>query len=122
MFQIYRRRYCVNPRDVTPVLMLAMLRERSYACLVYAIFECMAELQGCTRLGNKNPDYGLQFPLLHRLFPSQARSLCIVRDGRDVALSILKIRWGLSSSYIAAQVWSDAMLAWAEIGRASCGE
>ncbi|HEY9549955.1 MAG TPA: sulfotransferase [Kiloniellaceae bacterium] len=117
MLHIVRRKYRRNPFDVTPALILARLRERSYAGVVYAIFECMAELQGCTRLGNKNPDYGLQFPLLHRLFPSQARYLCIVRDGRDVALSILKIRWGLSSSYIAAKVWSDAMMALAAMQR-----
>lgn len=111
MLHIVRRKYRRNPFDVTPELILEKMRERSYAGAVYAIFECMAELQGCKRVGNKNPDYGRQFPVLHRLFPTQAKYLCIVRDGRDVALSILKIRWGLSSSYIAAKVWSESLSA-----------
>lgn len=110
MLHIARHKYQHNPRfDVTPELIIERLRERSYAGIVYSIFECMAELQGCPRVGNKNPDYGRQFPLLHRLFPTQAKYLCIVRDGRDVALSILKMRWGLSSSYIAAKVWSESL-------------
>lgn len=111
MLHIVRRRYRHNPFDVTPELILNKLRQRSYAGVVYAIFECMAELQGCKRVGNKNPDYGRQFPVLHRLFPTQAKYLCIVRDGRDVALSILKMRWGLSSSYIAAKAWSESLIA-----------
>ena len=117
MLHIVRHKYRRNPFDVTPALIRERLRERSYAGVVYAIFECMAELQGCPRVGNKNPDYGHQFPLLHRLFPTQAKYLCIVRDGRDVALSILKTRWGLSSSYIAAKVWADSLNALAAMQR-----
>lgn len=111
MLHIARHKYRRNPFDVTPSMILARLRERSYAGVVYAVFECMAELQGCERVGNKNPDYGYQFPLLQQLFPSQAKYLCIVRDGRDVALSILKTRWGLRSSYTAAKVWSNSLMA-----------
>jgi hypothetical protein len=117
MLHIVRHKYRKNPFDVTPALILDRLRERSYAGVVYAVFECMAELQGRSRIGNKNPDYGRQLPLLHRLFPTQARYLCIVRDGRDVALSILKTRWGLSSSYIAAKVWSDSLAVLTETQR-----
>jgi hypothetical protein len=111
MLHIVRHKYRRNPFDVTPELILGKLREKSYAGIVYAIFECMAELQGCPRVGNKNPGYGRQFPLLHRLFPTQAKYLCIVRDGRDVALSILRVRWGPSSSYVAAKVWSESLMA-----------
>jgi hypothetical protein len=117
MLQIVRRNYRRNPFDVTPKLILSKLRQRSYAGVVYAIFECMADLQGCRRVGNKNPDYGRQFELLHRLFPTQAKYLCIVRDGRDVALSIMKMHWGLSSSYIAAKVWSQSLASLAAMQR-----
>lgn len=109
MLEIARHKYRRNPFDVSPQLILSRLRERSFAGVVYAVFECMAELQGCTRVGNKNPDYGRQFPLLNQLFPTQARYLAIVRDGRDVALSIVKTRWGLSSSYAAAKAWRSAL-------------
>ena len=109
MLEIARHKYRRNPFDVSPELILSRLRERSYAGVVYAVFECMAALQGCTRVGNKNPDYGRQFPLLHQLFPTHAKYLAIVRDGRDVALSIMKTRWGLSSSYAAAKAWRQAL-------------
>ena len=116
MLHIARCRYHERARfNVTPDLILQKLRERSYAGVVYAVFECMADLQGCPRVGNKNPDYGRQFPLLNGLFPTQAKYLSIVRDGRDVALSILKVRWGPSSGYIAAKVWSDSLMVLAGI-------
>lgn len=112
MLDIARRRYRHNPRyDVSPELILAKLRERSYAGVIYSIFENMAELQGCARIGNKNPAYAQEFPLLNRLFPTQAKYLAIVRDGRDVALSIVQRRWGLSSCYAAAKFWLQSMTA-----------
>ena len=118
MLHIIRCRYGDHARfDVTPRLIRDRLTERSYAGVVYSVFQCMAELQSCPRVGNKNPDYGRQFPLLQRLFPTQAKYLCIVRDGRDVALSIMKVRWGLRSSYIAAKAWSQSLVALAEMQR-----
>ncbi len=117
MLYIARHKYRRNPFDVTPELIMARLRERSYAGVVYAVFECMAELQGCLRVGNKNPGYAKHFPVLHRLFPTQAKYLSIVRDGRDVALSIMKTRWGPNSSYIAAKRWTAALAALSEMKR-----
>lgn len=109
MLEIARHKYRRNPFDVSPQRILDRLREPSYAGVVYAVFECMADLQGCTRVGNKNPDYARQFPLLNQLFPTQAKYLGIVRDGRDVALSIVRRRWGLSSCYAAAKAWTRAL-------------
>lgn len=109
MLEIARHKYRRNPFDVTPELIFGRLRERSFAGVVYAVFECMAELQGCARVGNKNPDYGRQFPLLNQLFPTHAKYLAIVRDGRDVALSIVRTRWALSSCYTAAKAWRRAI-------------
>ncbi|WP_193369776.1 sulfotransferase family protein [Pelagibius marinus] len=109
MLEIARHKYRRNPFDVTPELILSRMQERSYAGVVYSVFQCMAELQGCSRVGNKNPDYGRHFPLLHQLFPMQAKYLSIVRDGRDVALSIVKTRWGPSSCYAAAKAWMRAL-------------
>jgi hypothetical protein len=115
MLHIVRHKYRRNPFDVTPRMILEKLRERSYAGVVYAIFECMAEMQGCKRVGNKNPAYVSQFPLLDHLFPTQAKYLGIVRDGRDVALSIVKTRWGLSSAYSAAKFWAQSLQALADM-------
>jgi Sulfotransferase family len=111
MLCITRYRYGTKSFDVTPSLIRQRLRERSYAGVVYSVFECMAELQGRPRIGNKNPDYWRQHDLLDRLFPVQAKYLGIVRDGRDVALSILKMPWGVSSAYSAAKVWVQSLIA-----------
>ena len=102
MLQIERRKTRPPRRDVTPQMILEHAPERSYAGAVYAIFDCMAELQSKGRVGNKNPDYWRYFPLLDGLFPEQAKHVCIVRDGRDVALSNNRLSWGLSSVYASA--------------------
>lgn len=118
MLHICRHKYQHNPRfDVSPKLIREHLLERSYAGVVYSVFECMAELQNCPRVGNKNPGFWQHYDLLHKLFPTQAKYLCIVRDGRDVSLSIVKTRWGVSSSYIAAKVWAQSLMALEEMQR-----
>jgi hypothetical protein len=53
------------------------------------IFHAYAGAQGKASAGEKAPDYVRALPLLHRLFPS-ARFVHVVRDGRDVALSMLE--------------------------------
>jgi hypothetical protein len=54
--------------------------------LLYGQF---ARKHGKERGGEKTPAYVRHLPLLHRLFP-WARSVHIIRDGRDVALSIVE--------------------------------
>ena len=109
MLYIARHKYRRNPFDVTPELILQNLPERSYAGVVYSVLQCVADLQNRKNLGNKNPGYWQQLGLLGQLFPSQARFLCIVRDGRDVALSNLKTSWGQSSAYSCARQWVRVM-------------
>jgi hypothetical protein len=96
---------------VTPELIRERLREKSYAGVVFSVFECAAELQNRPRLGNKNPGFLRQLDLLIRLFPTQAKYLCIVRDGRDVALSNMKFDWGQSSAFACAKEWNSSMAA-----------
>jgi len=57
---------------------------REFVSLLYTQF---ARQHGKERGGEKTPDYVRHLPFLHRLFP-WARSVHIIRDGRDVALSI----------------------------------
>ena len=59
---------------------------RDYVSLLYTAF---AKRAGKPLGGEKTPDYVRHLPLLHGLFP-WARSVHIVRDGRDVALSVLQ--------------------------------
>jgi hypothetical protein len=56
-----------------------------------AVFRAYAAALGKPRWGDKTPDYVDDLPLLARLFPT-ARFVHLIRDGRDVALSVLDLR------------------------------
>ena len=61
----------------------------TYRGFVGRLYLEFARLSGKSLGGEKTPDYVLHLPLLHRLFP-WVRSVHIIRDGRDVALSALE--------------------------------
>ena len=61
----------------------------TYSEFVSALYRELANSKGKPLAGEKTPDYVKQLPLLHRLFP-QAKIIHIIRDGRDVALSLLE--------------------------------
>lgn len=55
---------------------------------------------------NKNPDYVEYLPELHNLFPTM-RFLHCVRDGRDVACSVVTRPWGPTDFASAATWWKQ---------------
>ncbi|MGF1630377.1 MAG: sulfotransferase [Kiloniellaceae bacterium] len=112
MLEIMRKKYRdANCLDVSPTEILARLPEPSFAGVVYSVFQCIADLQGKSRVGNKNPGYWTHLALLNNLFPAQARYIAILRDGRDVFLSLQGIPWGRHSAYAAARRWHQALTA-----------
>jgi len=60
----------------------------TYSEFVTALYSAFAARHGKPLGGEKTPDFVRRLPLLHALFP-QARSVHIIRDGRDVALSAM---------------------------------
>ncbi|MDZ7829171.1 MAG: sulfotransferase [Halofilum sp. (in: g-proteobacteria)] len=66
---------------------------RSYPALVNAIFSAYARLQGKERWGDKTPGYVADLDVLNELWPD-CRVVHLVRDGRDVALSLAGVSWG----------------------------
>jgi hypothetical protein len=66
----------------------------SYTSFVTKIFDLYARLVEKPLAGDKTPGYVRKLPTLHQLWP-EARFLHLIRDGRDVALSILD--WGASN-------------------------
>jgi hypothetical protein len=59
-----------------------------YGTLVSRIFELYGERQGKSLVGDKTPDYVRSIETLHSLWPC-ARFVHVIRDGRDVALSMM---------------------------------
>ena len=61
----------------------------TYSQFVARLYDAVASQQGTPFAGEKTPDYVRFLTLLDRLFP-WARFVHLVRDGRDVALSLLE--------------------------------
>ena len=61
----------------------------TYSAFVSALYAELAGSRGKPLAGEKTPDYVRHLPLLHTLFP-HAKIIHIIRDGRDVALSVLE--------------------------------
>lgn len=64
-----------------------------YGDLVHAIFAEWAARRGKPRWGDKTPAYVTELDVLWNLFPG-CRIVHLVRDGRDVAVSLRQITWG----------------------------
>lgn len=59
----------------------------SYPAYLSKVFDEFAAAQGKSLAGDKSPGYVLEIPLLHGWWP-QARFVHLLRDGRDVLLSV----------------------------------
>ena len=77
----------------------------TYADIVNGIILKRKVLQGNHKWGDKTPHYLGDLSILMDLFP-EAKYIYIVRDGRDVALSLLEKPWGPNNIYKCAEYWS----------------
>lgn len=77
---------------------------RSYADLLRAVFGEYARGRGKPRWGIKTPGYVEHLDALWKLFPG-CLIVHIVRDGRDVALSLKRVSWGSSHIPRVAEDW-----------------
>jgi len=76
--------------------------ENTIAC----IFRTYARLCGKDLWGDKTPAYISHLDVLNRMFPS-CSFIHVIRDGRDVALSLLDQFWGPSDFVNAIRYWND---------------
>lgn len=76
----------------------------SFAEAVRATYALYARHQGKARYGDKTPTYVLHLGLIAELLP-EAVFVHVVRDGRDVALSLLEADWGPRTLEDAALHW-----------------
>ena len=94
-----------DPPD--PDRFLEAMPTRTPAGFLEALYRMYAHQYGAARWGDKTPIYASYVDLIHQIFP-QAQFVHIIRDGRDVALSMLD-KWGRKEFhvdiYFAARTW-----------------
>jgi Sulfotransferase family len=83
---------------------------RSFAGLVRELYSTWAASEGKPRWGDKTPLYVLHLDTILELFPD-AQVICLIRDGRDAALSLMSQTWGPANAYGAAHLWRRALIA-----------
>jgi hypothetical protein len=82
----------------------------AYRLIMAAPFEAYARKHGKLRWGDKTPHYVHHVDHLMRLWP-EARVVVLVRDGRDVALSLKRMPFGPNNAWAAAQWWARGIRA-----------
>src|SRR5687767_2872197 len=75
---------------------------------VSAPFVAYAEREGKARWGDKTPAYIGHVDPLAAIWPD-ARFVVLVRDGRDVALSVMDVPFGPNNAWAAARSWATAI-------------
>ena len=84
---------------------VANASERSVPGIASCIYSEYAAAKGKARCGDKS-DYLDRMHVLHEMFPT-SQFIHIIRDGRDVAQSVLKLPWGPDDIVRAAEWWNE---------------
>ena len=79
---------------------------KDYTELIRLLYGLYAEAHEKPRYGNKTPKHVYSIPQLSRMFP-EGRFVHIVRDGRNVALSILERDRSVPDLAAAARLWRE---------------
>jgi hypothetical protein len=95
---------------------LDRLPDRSHGRVFAAVFEEKMTQEGKRRWAEKTPVHVQYMTLLDRLFPG-ALFVHLVRDGRDVALSLMDRDWGPRRIALAGHYWTWLVLAGMVAGR-----
>jgi hypothetical protein len=93
-----------------PAVPPALSHEEAYRLAVEAPFRSYAAAHGKTRWGDKTPAYLHWLDELLAVWPS-ARIVVLVRDGRDVALSVVRMPFGPNNHWAAARWWARGIRA-----------
>lgn len=87
--------------------------------IINTLYTCYAKQYGAMRWGDKTPIYVEKMDKLAVIFPG-AKFIHIIRDGRDVALSMRKsykgLRFFYMDDYYAAATWRDRITNAQEVG------
>ena len=88
---------------------LEALGERTHAAAFRALFDEYLDQRGGTWWGDKTPQHVQYLLVLDRLFPG-GKVVHVVRDGRDVALSLMSRPWGPRRMELAGYYWAWLVL------------
>jgi hypothetical protein len=80
----------------------------AFRAALEAPYLAYAQTQGKSRWGDKTPYYVTEVDLVKRIFP-EARVVNLVRDGRDVGMSLLRVPFGPGNLWAAAHQWRQAV-------------
>ena len=85
---------------------IAALDSVTAADSIRAFYLTYAAREGKTRYGDKTPGYVKEMRRIQRVLP-EARFVHIIRDGRDVSLSHLRMNWGPETYAESARLWRN---------------
>jgi hypothetical protein len=85
---------------------VSSLARASLADVIATVFELLLEREGKSRWGDKTPEYVVAIGQIHAVFP-HARFIHVIRDARDVCLSLLQKRWRGPHARNVARYWAD---------------
>lgn len=101
------RRLLIDHYNLHPDQISSFLQKQkpSTAAIVASVTEQYMHQQGKERWAEKTPDHLEHLPDIRSAFPD-AQIVRILRDPRDVALSLLKVPWGVSSLLEGLLFWT----------------
>ena len=91
--------------NIDPYELFDQMNSYNFNTIVHKICMLRAEKNHTPSWGDKTPHYILDIDVLYELFPG-AKFIYLVRDGRDVALSLLEKPWGPNNIYACAVYWN----------------
>jgi len=89
-----------------PEAVMARAKKPAAPELLAAILDLYAERTGKPRCGEKTPYHLPHVPTILRFFPD-ARVICMLRDGRENALSLSSMPWFRGNLRTAAKAWIE---------------
>jgi hypothetical protein len=91
-----------------PALPAGLNGAEAFRFAVSAPFVAYAGREGKTRWADKTPAYIGHIDRLAEIWPD-ARFVHLIRDGRDVALSVMNVPFGPNNAWAAARSWAQAI-------------
>jgi hypothetical protein len=91
-----------------PAVLPGLGHEEAYRFIVSAPFEAYARKEKKDRWADKTPLYLRYVAEIDAIWPD-ARFVVVVRDGRDVALSVMRVPFGANNVWAAARAWAQGI-------------